>query len=56
MSNFTYKKNHEKIRQTCLHISYAMQDSFHFDEIFFTKKFKIPTLIFDTGLGFLGYD
>ena len=37
------KKNHRKIREILL--SFKLQNTFHFDEIFFTTKLKIRILI-----------
>ena len=40
-ANSTYQKIMKKFVKVCLHSSYTVKNSFHFDEIFY-KNFKIP--------------
>ena len=34
----------KKLVKLCLHLDYIVQNSFHFDEIFFMENFKNPIL------------
>jgi len=45
--NFTWQKIVKNFVKVCLHSIYIVQNTFHFDEIFLTAKFKIRILLFE---------
>ena len=42
------QKNHEKFVKFCLHSSYTVQKSLHFEDIFFHRKFQKSNFAFCT--------